>query len=96
MPKISTSVCHTSHQDGKKRPKRRGRRYRDATKTRKLRKTRFKGIVEEVIKPLESGKPMSLNCEENQLVGVPIIPTEVYDPNPVNFNVPAARYNSDF
>ena len=60
MPKVSTSTRRSSHQDGKKRSKNRGHQYLDATKVRKLRKTRFRGIVEEVIEPVESGKPRLL------------------------------------
>lgn len=45
-------------------------------------KTRFKGIVEEVIEP---AGPRPANCEESQFVSAPIIPAEVCDPNPVKF-----------
>lgn len=60
MPKFSTSARHSFHQDGKKKSKHRGHQYRDAAKARKLKQTRFKGIVEEVIEPIESGKPRPL------------------------------------
>lgn len=60
MPKVSTSARHSSDQDGKKRSKRRGNQYQDATRARKLKQTRFKGIVEEIIEPAKSGKPRPL------------------------------------
>ena len=60
MPKVSTSTSRSTHQEGKRRSKHRGHQYRDATKVRKLRKTRFKGIVEAAIKSVKSGKPRLL------------------------------------
>ena len=60
MPKVSTSTSRSSHKNGKRKSKHRGHRYRDAAKARKLRKTRFKAIVEEAIESVESGKPRLL------------------------------------
>jgi hypothetical protein len=60
MPKISTSARNSSHQDGKKKSKHRGHQYRDATRARKLKQTRFKGVVEEIPEPVEYGKPRPL------------------------------------
>ena len=67
MPKTSTSPRQAFHSDldGKKikRSKHRGHAvYRDAAKARKVRvrKTRVKGLVEEVVEPIEPGKPRPL------------------------------------
>ena len=102
MPKISISA---RHQDGKKtkRSKHRGHQYRGAAKARKHRQTRIKGLVEEVVEPVEPGKARPLRRvqkynfdkiisrvkrEESQPVSTPTAPAEVYGLNPVNLNVP--------
>lgn len=103
MPKFSAAA----HHDGNKikKSKHRGHQYRDATKVRKHRQTRIKGVVEEVVEPVESGTKRPLkrspkynlaklermlraNGEKTRPNVTPILPAEVYCPNPVNFNVP--------
>jgi hypothetical protein len=59
MPKLSTSA---RPQDGKKirKSKHNNHQYRDAARARKHRKTRIKGVVEEVVEPVEPGKARPL------------------------------------
>jgi len=106
MPKVPTSARHSpSHQDGKKikKSKHRDNQYRDAAKARKHRQTRIKGLVEEVVEPVEPGKARPLkrgpkydldkilsraNRKESRPISTPTAPAEVYGLNPVNLNVP--------
>ena len=65
MPKCSTSPHHASRQDGQKikKAKHRSHQYRDAAKARKLKQTRVKGLVEEVVAPVGPGKARPLKRE---------------------------------
>jgi hypothetical protein len=93
MPKVSTS----SREKKRSKDRASGRQYHDAAiLIRKLRKSRFKGIVEviEPVKPRQFertpnlkvdmdwfGRKMEANSEENRPYSVPIIQGEVYAAN---------------
>ena len=91
MPKFSASAHHASYQNGKKikKSKHRVDQYHSAVKARKVKQTRIKGIVEEVLAPVEPDKARPLIRQDKSAMGKAIRKILPRDEETQPVNIPA-------